>query len=69
MKKFLLWLFVGLMVVSIISVFSLGGCKAAPAEEAAPEQEIHDIAMMPFHLPCMWFGPYTAGGYWYLEQK
>jgi ribose transport system substrate-binding protein len=69
MKKFLLWLFVGLMVVSIISVFSLGGCKTAPAEEAAPEQEIHDIAMMPFHLPCMWFGPYTAGGYWYLEQK
>jgi ABC-type sugar transport system substrate-binding protein len=39
------------------------------AEVAEPAEVVHDVAFMPFHIPCMWFGPYTAGGYWYLEQK
>ncbi len=34
MKKVFLWL----LVISIIAVFSLGGCKAAAEEEAAEEE-------------------------------
>jgi len=43
--------------------------EATKPVKAEAAKNVHDIAIMPFHLPCMWFGPYTAGGYWYLQQK
>ncbi len=59
----------------ILVSFLIGGALSASAGsekkagEAEPAKDVHDIAFMPFHIPCMWFGPYTAGGYWYMEQK
>ena len=39
MKKTILWFFIVLVTISVVSVFALASCKeAAPAEEAADEE-------------------------------
>jgi ABC-type sugar transport system substrate-binding protein len=65
-----------LVTFCVIAAFLFAGAMSAfagsegekTAKKAAPSG-VHDIAIMPFHIPCMWFSPFTAGGYWYLKEK
>jgi len=65
-----------LLVLVVLAAFLFTGAvsiiassEKGEAEKPAAVEKVHDVAFMPFHIPCMWFGPYTAGGYWYMEQK
>lgn len=60
------------LIVSVMVLSMLSGCiseeKETPAPTtAAPEEKHYKIGIMPFHTGCMWFDPFTAGGYWWLE--
>lgn len=43
MRKFLLWLLATLMIVPLILVFSVGGCKVTPTEEVVEEAQAEEI--------------------------
>lgn len=43
-------------------------CLVATSGQVLAAETKHKIGIMPFHTPCMWFDPFTAGGYWYLTQ-
>jgi ABC-type sugar transport system substrate-binding protein len=68
-RKTLLTLLVLIAFLFSTSCILFAGAEKKSAEETAGVMEVHDIAIMPFHIPCMWFSPFTAGGYWYLQQK
>lgn len=58
--------FVG-VVLSLVLLLSLILVGCVGVEE--PEAPKYTVAILPFHVGCLWFDPFTAGGKWYLESK
>ena len=67
-NKLLTWCIVAAFLLAA-TVSGFAGSEGERGAEGEAQAAVHDIALMPFHIPCMWFSPYTAGGYWYLQQK
>lgn len=45
------------------------GDDATAADDSSAPGEGHKVGLLPFWTGCLWFDPFTAGGFWYLKDK